>query len=96
MIQECKNKSANPNSNSKQVEHSSFFKKTTNNPDKSRMINTSMEREEESESKTLDEEKLKRIKIQEQILFHLRTGTLPKDSIINPIVSNDGQVRQYI
>lgn len=38
----------------------------------------------------------KKLKVQEQIFNHLKTGTLAKDSIITPIMSNDGQVRQYI
>lgn len=32
----------------------------------------------------------------EQIANHLRTGSLDKDAVISPIMSNDGQVRQYI
>ena len=60
------------------------------------MINTSTEIEDNSESKTNDDEVYKKIKVQEQIFNHLKTGSLTKDSIITPIMSNDGQIRQYI
>lgn len=43
-----------------------------------------------------NEEKLKRDEIQKQIMNHLKTGALSEHPIITPIISNDGQVRQYI
>lgn len=56
----------------------------------------STDREDNSECKTTDEELRKRNLVQDQILNHLKTGSLPKDAIITPIMSNDGQIRQYI
>ena len=50
----------------------------------------------EKEIQRENDEKLKRDEVQKQIMGHLKTGALPENPIITPIMSNDGQVRQYI
>jgi serine/threonine protein phosphatase PrpC len=57
---------------------------------------TSMDRKTEEAKKQEHEEYMKRNRVQQQILAHLQTGNLPQDSIITPIMSNDGHIRQYI
>ena len=61
-----------------------------------RRANISIANDDNSEFKFDDEEYAKRVKIQEQIANHIRNGTLEKDSIITPVMSSDGQIRQYI
>lgn len=64
---------------------------------KDKTINISTEVDDCSEVKTNDNDEMyKKIKVQDQIFNHLKTGILSKDSIITPIMSNDGQIRQYI
>lgn len=94
-------KPPNPNSSLKVTKHNNYLKRPTtkHQDDSDRKINTSMERdreEERSENTKVDEEAAKRQKVQDQILNHLKTGNLTKDAIITPIMSNDGQIRQYI
>jgi serine/threonine protein phosphatase PrpC len=91
-------KPPNPGSSAKQVKVSNFLKKpSSSSMADQRKMNVSVERKQEKEhSMVEDEESEKRIKIQKQILEHLKTGSLPQNSIITPILSNDGQVRQYI
>lgn len=50
----------------------------------------------EEEIQLEKEENLKRKLVQQQIMGHLKSGKLPENPIITPILSNDGQVRQYI
>lgn len=85
------------NSNSKHIKHNTFIKKPTKKSTDSRRANISMERE--SIPFTCDDpdpEAEKRTRVQEQILNHISTGKLPQDAVITPIISNDGQIRQYI
>lgn len=95
-------KPPNPNSSLKVTKHSNYLKRPTtkHNDENSRKMNTSMDRDREhietEEGKQTDEEAAKRQRVQDQILNHLKTGNLAKDAIITPIMSNDGQVRQYI
>jgi serine/threonine protein phosphatase PrpC len=87
-----------PNPNTlKQVMPSNAPKKPnfTVVPDHRRMEN-SMDRKAEEAKQQEQEEYMKRNRVQQQILTHLQTGSLPQDSIITPIMSNDGHIRQYI
>lgn len=78
------------------MKRNTLIKKQPRKPSESRKSNISVEREDFESPKSPDCEAAKRIKVQEQILNHISSGSLCKDSIITPIISNDGQIRQYI
>lgn len=90
-------KPPNPNSSSKPIKSSGLLKKPSSAAHgEHRKIDQSMDHASESEHSRQHDELMKKAKVQQQILTHLHSGRLPQDAIITPIVSNDGQIRQYI
>lgn len=90
-------KPPNPNTTNKKVKPSNFVKKPSSaHHVESRKVDISMDQKSDYQSKYDQNEIIKRNKVQDQIINHLKTGTLPKEPIITPIMSNDGQIRQYI
>lgn len=56
--------------------------------------NVSMSHTELSPIEPSDDEK--KIKVQQQVLHHMKTGFLPDDPEVTPVQGQDGQVRQYL
>lgn len=81
---------------SKHVKHNTLTKRPSKKAVDGRRTNVSMERNDLIKPLEVDNEAIKRYKVQEQILGHINTGKVIQDAIITPIVSNDGHIRQYI
>jgi hypothetical protein len=84
------------NSTSKHMKHNTLTKRPSKKPSDGRRTNVSMERKDLIKPLEVDNEAIKRYKVQEQIMNHINSGKLVQESIITPIISNDGTIRQYI
>ena len=88
-------KPPNPSLASRQVKSSNYIKQKPPTAT-SRIESYKNDSNADVSKKQEQEELMKRNKVQHQIMNHLKTGNLPENPIITPIMSNDGQIRQYI
>lgn len=90
-------KPPNPNTQNKQVKSTNMLQKA-NFPSKNERMNTSVDLKPEPKltKEQEEQEQMKKNKVQSQIMNHLKSGELPDAPIVTPIISNEGQIRQYI